>query len=666
MLGESSQTMMTTRIVLREYVKLLGILLILIPLVSIGSSELSSDLEPQRRLFKVAQHAFRTNNLDTYERLKAKLIDYPLYPYLRYEELLGRLNQTSDQEVEAFISKYRNTPLSYRLRGAWLSSLAEAGRWSKFLAVYDGRKVTSLKCQFYNASIKEGRPLNPEDVIKRIWQVGHSQPKACDPLFDWLERKGHLDSKKIWKRIYLAMEEGQIALARHLSQKLSTSDQTKVKYWIRVHNAPDRELRSLSSLKDGGLTRRVVIHGIKQLAEQNVEEGRAAWKRLKHRYAFSTATRNEIDRDIALLASYRAHPQALNWFDQLPSEAITPQVRLWYTRMALRSKRWNLLVKSIPKLNKTQRNREMWRYWLARGLEKIGKQQNSKAIYKELAAKRDYYGFLAADRLDAPYAIHNRAIVDEGATTQPLMDIPGILRAHELYRLGSYSEARAEWGMAIRRFSKHQQRLAMRLAQEWGWHEMAVRMAAKVGEMDDLELRFPAPFQNEVTFAASEHSLAPSLVYGVIRRESIFSEDARSPAGALGLMQLMPTTAMNTADQLGLPKPQRRDLLSGDYNIELGTGYLRQLLDGFDEHLVLAVAAYNAGPHRVLDWVPENQTLAADAWIDTIPFYETRRYLRAVLAFNTIYNWKLGLPCQRMSQLMRPVGKLELVGKLDM
>lgn len=639
------------------YLKLLIIILISFPMVSIRSSASGTELISQRALFELAQQAFRTNNLDVYEPLKVQLIDYPLYPYLRYEELLQGLDQTPDQNVEKFLTKYRDIPLTYRLRGAWLRSLADAERWSKFLLVYDGRKDTPLQCHYYYALKEKGRLVNPENAINRVWQVGHSQPKACDPLFNWLQRQGHLDSKRIWNRLYLAMEEGQIALARHLSKNLSTSDQAKIKLWIRIHRAPDRELHSLASMKDGPLSRRIVIHGIKRLAEHDVEDGRTAWKQLQYHYAFSKLSRNEIERYIALLASYRAHPEALTWFDQLPPETITPQVRLWYTRTALRLKRWDLLVKSIPILNEIQRNREMWRYWLARGLEQIGEEQQAKTIYIELAGKRDYYGFLAADRLDMPYAIYNHAIVNDGAATQALMDIPGILRTHELSRLGQYSDARAEWSMVNRELSRHQQRLAAHLAHEWGWHEIAIRMAAKVGESDNLELRFPAPFQDAVIHAASEHALAPSLVYGVMRRESTFSEDARSSTGALGLMQLMPTTARHTANQLGLPAPQLRDLLSGDYNLELGAGYLRQLLDRFDEHLVLAVAAYNAGPHRVSDWLPETQELAADAWIDTIPYYETRRYLRAVLAYKTIYNWKLGQPCRRMSQLMWPIGK---------
>ncbi len=650
---------MITKIKLRVRCRLVGIVLIALPMTSMGTVHPSTDLESQRQSFKATQQAFRSNDLDLYTRLKSKLIDYPLYPYLLYEELLRGLEQVPDHEVEAFLTIYSDTPLPYRLRGAWLKSLAKAQRWSKFLTVYDGREDTSSQCQYAYARIKSGQVIDHQDIINRVWRVGKSQPKACDPLFTWLQHNGHLDSKNIWKRIYLAMEQGQVTLARHLSKTLRKSDQAKVEFWIRLHNAPDRKLSTLSSVKNDRLTHRMVLHGIKRLAQKDVDEGRAAWNQLKHRYNFKQASRNEIERYIALLASYRAHPQALEWFDELSTEAITPHVRLWYTRSALRSERWDLLVESIPTLDAKQRKRTMWRYWLARALEQQGEEEEAHAMYLELAERRDYYGFLAADRLEVPYAIYNHAIVVDEVHTNALMDEPGMLRAHELYHLGRYDDARAEWYMANRSFSRQQQKLAARLAHEWGWHEMAARMATKVGAWNDLELRFPVPFRNEVFIAADEHALAPSLVYSVMRRESIFSEDARSSAGALGLMQLMPATAKRTAEQLGLPVPQVPDLLSGDYNIGLGTGYLRELLDGFDEHLVLAVAAYNAGPHRVSDWLPENRALSADAWIDTIPYYETRRYLRAVLAYKTIYRWKLGKPCLRISQLMQPVGKPE-------
>ena len=648
---------MVIRIMTGVRVGLVGVLLIAFPMTLLGFSPPDRELELQRLSFKEAQHAFRNNDIDEYERLIAELIDYPLYPYLRYAELLRDLDRAPDHEVEAFLSDYRNTPLPHRLRGTWLKSLAKAERWDKFLSVYDGREGTAFVCQYYYALIENGRTIDHEEIIDRVWRVGKSQPAACDPLFNWLKRRGHLGSNDIWKRIYLAMDQGQLGLARHLSKTLKKSDQARVEFWIRLHHAPERKLSSLSSIKNDRLTRRMALHAIKRLAKQDVNEGRREWNQLKHRYNFNQASRNEIERYIALLASYRAHPQALEWFDELSTEAITPHVRLWYTRSALRSERWDLLVESIPTLDAKQRKRTMWRYWLARALEQQGEEEEAQELYIELAERRDYYGFLAADRLDAPYALYKSAIVVDGADAKELLDEPGMLRAHELYRIGSYTDARAEWYLAIRGFSRDQQKLAALLAREWSWHEMAARMAAKVGAWNDLDLRFPAPFRDGVTLAANEHALAPSLVYGVMRRESIFSEDARSSAGALGLMQLMPATAKRTAEDLGLPAPRVPDLLDGDYNIGLGTSYLRELLDGFDEHLVLAVAAYNAGPHRVSDWLPENRTLAADAWIDTIPFYETRRYLRAVLAYKTIYHWQLGKPCLRLSQLMQPIGK---------
>ena len=232
---------MTIKINSRVRCELLSVLLLSLPMASIGSSKPGTDLEAQRLSFKAAQHAIRANKLDVYESLKAELVDYPLYPYLRYEELIQGFDETPDQDLEAFLTDYRDTPLPYRLRDTWLKSLAKTERWSKFLAVYDDRKDTSLRCHHYYALIKEEQPVNTDDIVLRVWQVGHSQPKACDPLFDWLEQQGHLNSKRIWNRIYLAIRKGEVSLARHLAKKLSNSDQTKVEFWIRVHNAPDQE-----------------------------------------------------------------------------------------------------------------------------------------------------------------------------------------------------------------------------------------------------------------------------------------------------------------------------------------------------------------------------------------------------------------------------------------
>ena len=147
------------------------------------------------------------------------------------------------------------------------------------------------------------------------------------------------------------------------------------------------------------------------------------------------------------------------------------------------------------------------------------------------------------------------------------------------------------------------------------------------------------PFDQHIDAAARTFGLEPALIYGVLRRESAYRPDARSPSGALGLMQLMPATAQRVAKRLGT-RVSNGDLLRPDVSIRFGSKYFREMLDRFSDHQVLAAAAYNAGPHRVKKWLPASGSLPADVWVETLPFKETRGYVQAVLAYTTIFDWR--------------------------
>jgi soluble lytic murein transglycosylase len=204
-------------------------------------------------------------------------------------------------------------------------------------------------------------------------------------------------------------------------------------------------------------------------------------------------------------------------------------------------------------------------------------------------------------------------------------------------------------------FNTEQIKQAAILANHWGWHSNAIRTIAKVEYWNDLEIRFPTPYQPHVMHTANQLSLEPAWIYGVIRRESAFMPDARSSTGATGLMQLMQGTARGVAKRNNLLRPSVRDLMQGERNIQLGSTYLRQLLNRFDNHQVMATAAYNAGPHRVMRWLPTKGALPADQWIDTIPFTETRRYVRSVIAYTAIFERMLNEKPTQLKHRMLPV-----------
>ena len=210
--------------------------------------------------------------------------------------------------------------------------------------------------------------------------------------------------------------------------------------------------------------------------------------------------------------------------------------------------------------------------------------------------------------------------------------------AFEFYYIGRYIEARREWRYWLSQLNYREKLVAAKLANENGWFDRAIFTLAQVGYLDDVELRFPKAFDKKINKHAQQQEINPAWAFAIARRESSFMTDARSPVGAKGLMQLMP----NTAKQLKRGSVSRRYLYNADNNIQLGTKYLRKLLDKNKGNQILATASYNAGPYRVKKWLQNTSAMPADIWIETIPFRETRNYVKSVLAYQEIYQHQPG------------------------
>ena len=270
--------------------------------------------------------------------------------------------------------------------------------------------------------------------------------------------------------------------------------------------------------------------------------------------------------------------------------------------------------------------------------------------FDNLAGERSYYGFLAADHLQRPYQMNDSRVPYEKEQLESVEQIQGIVRARELYLAGKHLDARREWYHTTASLPEHELKLAALLAHRWGWHDRAILTASRAGYWSDLTLRFPLPHRKSIFANADQYDLDPALIYGVIRQESAFMKDARSPVGALGLMQLMPQTGKQTARSLKIRYLGSQALLHSDQNIRLGSAYLNKLLKRYNGSPVLAAAAYNAGPHRVSRWLPTGESMDASLWMERIPFKETRHYVRRVLAYATVFEWRLQRPVTRLSQ----------------
>lgn len=613
----------------------------------------------QRARFLQAEEALEHRDMQRFARLRDGLVDYPLHPYLEFADLTRRLNTAKAEELEAFLERYAETPLAWQLRHKWLSLLARRGRWDTFLDVYVPSGNAAMRCQWLRALINTDRADDAMPHVQTLWLAGRSQPPACDPVFEAWRRGGHLTRDLVWKRIALAIRAGRPSLASYLTRYLDAAERPLAEAWLGVRKVPTEVVNVARLDADADIVEAILVYGIERLARRDPDQAADIWHKLRTRFAFSASAVGTVHRRIGLSYAYAHEPQALYWLNAIPEPAMDDRAREWRILSSMNHGEWRQALEHLLEVGATEAGGEptsqRWRYWTARALEAMAWHDDADSIYAELARDRSYYGFLAADRIGQKYQLNHRSLEYSENELRRLAAEPGALRARELYSLGRSIAARREWRTFTRGMNDEQLARAAKLAHRWGWHGRAIITVGRTPHLDDLEMRFPLAYHDRVIEQAEARRLDPAWMYAIVRQESAFIPDARSPAGALGLMQIMPGTGRKIARTLNKPLQNRTELLDADVSLEFGSTYLRILLDDLDEHPVLAAAAYNAGPHRVERWRPAEQNMSADLWIEKVPYGETREYLRRVLAYTTIYEQRLGREPVRLSERLAPI-----------
>ncbi len=626
--------------------------LALLPLPLTAAPE--NTLEAQRDRFVAAEKALKQGATGRYRKLKSELQDYPLLPYLEYQELRGRLSRAKDAEVQKFLDQRADTPLALKLRHAQLDRLAAKGAWKRYLTFYQPDSNVRRQCHYLNALLHTGEKANALAQAEPIWLHGDSRPEACDPVLDAWRKSGKLTPELTWQRIGLAMNNGKDRLAHYLRRFLPGQERKWLDRWQKLNRNPAGITRINELDVPAPLQQQILTHTIRRLARKDGEQARSAWHRFSKLVAFTTDQKARVEYALALAMIRENHPNLLGYLDSIKPGEDNQHLLEARIRVALSNRDWPRLLRWISELPEEMRKEESWRYWRARALAEQGDEKQAKAYFTQLAQERSYYGFLAADRLDVKYSFGHQPVIVNAQRVQELTGQPGIERAQELFKLGRLIDARREWEASTRDLDNESLQTAAKLAHDWAWHDRSIMALARAKSWHDLELRFPLEHRDNVASHAQERQLDSAWVFAVIRQESAFIQDAHSRVGAMGLMQLMPRTARNVARNLKQRLPSRSDLLKPDTNINLGTAYLRQVMDQLDGNHVLATAAYNAGPHRVRAWLPD-QTTDADLWVELVPFKETRKYLKRVLTYSVIYRERLGLEPQRLADSMPPI-----------
>jgi soluble lytic murein transglycosylase len=618
--------------------------------VSVAASD--DPYKKERALFLKAYEALNEHRYREFNQLSKQLKDYPLYPYLEFWEMRRDLRHISNEDIAAFIERYQGDSVSARMRQSWLYQLARQRDWEKLLQEYRGNQPVTLQCYKLQAQINTGQTDGLVDEALKLWMIGKSQVKNCDPVFKYLDDHKVITEELLWQRIRLAMQQGNPSLALYLAKKLPDEDLAWVELWRDARNRPATTLDAPQLQKDSPHAREIIIYSLRRISRSDADLAFEKWTQIKPRFKFSAAEIGELEKGMALSAAWQRNPRAHEWLEAVPEAAVDDKLREWRIRTAVSIGDWPAVVRHTANLPVEETRREEWRYWRALALDKTGQRTQALNDFAQLARERDYHGFLAADFMNWSYEMGNQPIEYEQESLDALARQPGFIRARELYRAELFIDARREWAHITRALSAGDLKLAAVLAEQWGWHDRAILTVAQSKDYSDLNLRFPIDYEKEVRKIAQQYKLEPAHVYAVIRQESAFDKDARSHAGALGLMQLMPKTGQVTAKKNNIPLPSTGLLYEPDKNITIGSAYLKQVMDEYDDNIVLASAAYNAGPHRVKRWLPEDEEKPAARWIAMVPFNETRNYIQRILAYMAIYDWRLEQPATPIKKHM--------------
>lgn len=594
--------------------------------------------EQLREWFERAEQIAHRPNSSEYKLLKKNLKDYPLWPYVTYKTLLRYPYISNEKSIAEFLQDYVDTPMERPLRKKWLQHLARQKRDDLFLKYYADVGDTALLCQRIAFDVaKQGLDKYLEE-IQSLWLVGKSQPNECDPLFDQWRDAGRRSTDIVLQRIELAADGGNSTLIPYLKRLLPESERYLADLWLSVRRSPS--MLSRQSKFTGvrpAIETRIITYGLRRLIWRDPELALQTWRDYARKFSFSAEQKQAITERFAIALASKNHEQAENWLEKA-SGLQQEDVYLWHLTHVLREQNWHHALEVLRSIPDGMTEDLIFQYWEARSLELLGNQEAANGLFTHLAQNRHYYGFMASGKLGLEVNLQNRPYQQQETEFKQLMNKPAMQRIVEFIHLERKTSARREWNMLIPSLPTELQQLAAALASQWDWHDQAIHAFSNSGYLDDVEKRFPLAYKSDLMASAERNDISPAWAFAIARRESSFKPDARSGAGAYGLMQVLPSTVQYMEKR----KIRARQLYDAQFNLDMGTQYMNYLMQRMDKNIVLATASYNAGWHRVKTWVPEGEPMAADIWIENIPYRETRNYVKAVLAYKQIYHLLLG------------------------
>ncbi|MDI4632990.1 lytic transglycosylase domain-containing protein [Pelomonas sp. V22] len=602
---------------------------------------------------------------------QAQSEQYLLAPWIAYWDIGLRLAEVSPGEVEAFYTRWRGSYVEDRLRNDWLLELGRRRDWKNFVQDYPRFKMNDdreVSCYALLTEHQAGRDVKAQ--TRATWLAQRDGDDGCTLLATTLYEAKKLRQDDVWLKLRYAVEANKprairqagALLGKPTLKSLEELQDRAGKFLNRRPALPQRsqqELTTLALIRVASTDPAQAAELMTSRWEKNLPDELAAW----------------VWAQIGRQSAFKQQAEAQGYFQRAlrlqGKDAIewSEDTLAWAARAALRvygTGRDAELLQAIARLGPQEARDNAWQYWRAHaqlntapaGAPGDAERAQAREQLRQLASPLHFYGKLAADELGLVLSLPPAPAPLTTVEREQAAANPGLQRALALLQLGWRSEGVREWNFTMRGMGDRELLAAAQLACDQEVWDRCISASERSKVEIDMAQRFPTPLRAQVLATAAEVGVDPAAVYGLIRQESRFVHDARSHVGASGLMQVMPATAKWLAKKNGI-EYRVGDLSDRDRNLLLGTHYLKMVLDSFEGSLPMAAAAYNAGPSRPRRW-RDGPTLDAAIWAETIPFNETRDYVKKVLSNTTLYAQLLGRPKPLLREhLGRTIGPRE-------
>ncbi|MDB5889360.1 MAG: lytic transglycosylase protein [Polaromonas sp.] len=620
--------------------------------------------------------AFRRGDRKRLGQLLPQARGHALEPWAAYWELRQRLGEASAQEVQDFMSRYAGSYQEDRLRNDWLLLLGQRRDWAGFAAEYPKYRMGDDKEVRCYALLVEylqspGDAARIAQEVKKNWLSQRDADDGCTAAAERLYGSKNLTAEDVWQKARQSSEANRQKAATDAVRIVSPESLPLV---TELLNSPAKFL-SEKHLAIRQTRKELVTLALVKMASSDTA---AATNMMETKWGSQLTSEERnwvwglIGKQLAGRMGVVPASESLGYFSRVTRESdLTDEMLAWKARAALRAgalPNWRQMLSSINAMSQEARSDPTWTYWKARALLAnlppaptqpmvvpvtpgvintitIAPQRaEALALMQSIASVRGFYEQLALEELGQKITVPPKPAPPMAEEKQAAGLNAGLNRAAYAIAIGLRSEGVREWNYSTSLakpggMTDRELLAAAQFACDREIWDRCINTSERTKTEIDFDQRFPMPFRDAVVRRAQSINLDPAYVYGLIRQESRFIMDARSGVGASGLMQVMPATARETARRLGMVGFTADQITDRDTNIAIGTGYLKMVLDDLSGSMPLAAAAYNAGPGRPRTWRGQagSPTLEAAIWAESVPFNETRDYVKKVLSNTTNY-----------------------------